>query len=154
MEVKMIIVTRKINVDTNANAAEGFVAVYNITPKIQEQALASYVTNGILTLFIPGTTSSVGTIEYEAGLLADFKKMWARVVPKDIAYDHKFLWEENNAYSHVRATLMGASLVVPLVNKRLTLGQYQQIILIEFDNRARSRQVILQFMGEKGEADF
>ena len=150
----MIIVTRKVNVDTNANAAEGFVAIYNITPKVQEHVPGSYVANGILTLFIPGTTASIGTIEYEAGLLTDFKKMWARVVPKDIAYDHKFLWEENNAYSHVRASLMGASLVVPLVNKRLTLGQYQQIVLIEFDNRARSRQVILQIMGEKGEANY
>lgn len=150
----MLIVTRKINVDTNANAAEGFVGIYNITPKVQEHVPGSYVANGILTLFIPGTTASIGTIEYEAGLLNDFKKMWARVVPKDIAYDHKFLWEENNAYSHLRATLMGASLVIPLVNKRLILGQYQQIVLIEFDNRARSRQVILQIMGEKGEANY
>jgi len=70
-------------------------------------------------------------------------------VPRDLVYTHKFLWEENNAYSHVRASLMGASLVVPLVNKRLTLGQYQQIVLVEFDNRTRSRQVILQFMGEQ-----
>jgi secondary thiamine-phosphate synthase enzyme len=145
----MIIVTRKVNVDTNTNAGEGFVAIYNITPKVQQQALESYVDNGILTVFLPGTTASVGTIEFEPGLLADFKKMWSRVVPRDLAYTHKFLWEENNAFSHVRASLMGASLVVPLVNKRLTLGQYQQIVLVEFDNRARSRQVILQFMGEK-----
>jgi secondary thiamine-phosphate synthase enzyme len=150
----MLIVTRKVNVDTNANAAEGFVTIYNITPKVQQQVQLSYVANGTLTLFLPGTTAAIGTIEYEPGLLADFKKMWARVIPKELAYEHKFLWEENNAYSHVRATLMGASLVVPLVNKRLTLGQYQQIILVEFDNRARSRQVILQFMGDKGVSDF
>lgn len=149
MEAKMIIVTRKVNVDTNATADEGFVAIYNITPKVQQQALESYIANGILTVFVPGTTASVGTIEHEAGLLSDFKKMWSRIVPRDAAYEHKFLWEENNAYSHVRASLMGASLVIPMVNKRLTLGQYQQIVLVEFDNRARSRQVILQFMGEK-----
>ena len=145
----MIIVTRKITVDTNAAADEGSISVYNITPKVQQQVTEAYVTNGTLTLFLPGTTAAVGTIEFEAGLLADFKKMWARIVPRDLVYTHKFLWEENNAYSHVRASLMGASLVVPLVNKRLTLGQYQQIVLVEFDNRTRSRQVILQFMGEQ-----
>ena len=145
----MIIVTRKVTVDTNAAADEGSISVYNITPKVQQQAAEAYVTNGTLTIFLPGTTAAVGTIEFEAGLLADFKKMWARIVPRDMVYTHKFLWEENNAYSHVRASLMGASLVVPLVNKRLTLGQYQQIVLVEFDNRARNRQVILQFMGEQ-----
>jgi secondary thiamine-phosphate synthase enzyme len=144
----MIIVTRRVNVDTNAVADEGFISVYNITPKVQQQVTEAYVTNGTLTIFLPGTTAAIGTIEYEAGLLSDFKKMWARIVPQEIVYTHKFLWEENNAYSHVRASLMGASLVVPLVNKRLTLGQYQQIVLVEFDNRARNRQVVLQFMGE------
>ncbi|MHB8105065.1 MAG: secondary thiamine-phosphate synthase enzyme YjbQ [Dehalococcoidales bacterium] len=145
----MLIVTRKVNVETNANASEGFIAIYNITPKVLQQTEISYVANGILTVFLPGTTAAVGTIEYEAGLLNDFKKIWSQIVPKDFVYTHKFLWEQNNAYSHVRASMMGASLTIPLVNKRLTLGQYQQIILVEFDNRARNRQVILQFMGEK-----
>jgi secondary thiamine-phosphate synthase enzyme len=144
----MKIVTRSVNVDTNAIADEGLVTVYNITPKVLQHVNESYVANGTLTLFLPGTTASIGTIEYEPGLLNDFKNMWARIVPMDIVYTHKFQWEENNAYSHVRAALMGASLVVPLVNKRLTLGQFQQIVLVEFDNRARSRQVVLQFMGE------
>ncbi len=144
----MIIITRRVNVDTNALADEGFVSIYNITPKVQQQVAETYVTNGIVTVFLPGTTAAVATIEYEEGLLSDFKKMWSRIVPMELVYTHKFLWEENNGYSHVRASLMGASLVVPLVNKRLTLGQYQQVVLIEFDNRARSRQVILQFMGE------
>ena len=150
----MVIVTRTVKVDTNAPAEEGFVAVYNITPKVQQHVVESYVANGILTLFLPGTTAAIGTIEYEAGLLSDFRKMWSRIIPRDLVYTHKFLWEENNAYSHVRASLMGASLVVPLVNKRLILGQYQQIILVEFDNRTRNRQVVLQFMGEKGTPDF
>jgi len=144
----MIIVTRRVNVDTNALVDEGFVSIHNITPKIQQHVAETYVTNGTVTVFLPGTTAAIGTIEYEEGLLSDFKKMWSRLVPREIVYTHKFLWEENNGYSHVRASLMGASLVVPLVNKRLTLGQYQQVVLLEFDNRARSRQVILQFMGE------
>jgi secondary thiamine-phosphate synthase enzyme len=144
----MIIVTRKIVVDTNARADEGFVSVVNITPKVQELINEGYITNGNLTLFLPGTTAAIGTIEFEAGLLADFKKMWQRIVPMDAAYTHKFTWEENNAYSHVRASLMGASLVIPLVNRRLILGQYQQIVLVEFDNRSRNRQIAAQFMGE------
>ena len=150
----MIIVTRTVKVDTNAPAEEGFVAIYNITPKVQQHLVESYVANGILTVFLPGTTAAIGTIEYEAGLLSGFKNIWARIVPRDFGYLHKFLWEENNACSHVRASLMGASLVVPLVNKRLILGQYQQIILVEFDNRTRNRQVVLQFMGEKGTAEY
>ena len=143
----MIIVTRKVVVDTITKAADGFVAVYNITPKVLEHVPESYVANGILTIFLPGTTAAVGTIEFEAGLLNDFRNMWSRIVPRELAYEHKFLWEENNAFSHVRASLMGASLVIPLVNKRLTLGQYQQIVLVEFDNRSRNRQIVAQFMG-------
>jgi secondary thiamine-phosphate synthase enzyme len=144
----MFVITRKIVVETNAKADEGYISVYNITPKVQQLVVEMPVTNGTLTLFLPGTTAAVGTIEFETGLLGDFKKMWQRIVPQDINYMHKFLFEENNAHSHVRASLMGASLVVPLVNKRLTLGQYQQIVLVEFDNRARNRQIVAQFMGE------
>jgi secondary thiamine-phosphate synthase enzyme len=144
----MHILARKITVETNAKAEEGFISVYNITPKVQQAAAELPVTNGTVTLFLPGTTAAIGTIEYEAGLIGDFKKMWQRIVPQDINYTHKFLWDENNAHSHVRASLMGASLVIPLVNKRLTLGQYQQLVLVEFDNRARSRQIVAQFMGE------
>jgi secondary thiamine-phosphate synthase enzyme len=144
----MMILTRKINVDTNALADEAFISVVNITPKVQKQLTETYLANGIVTIFLPGTTAAIATIEYEEGLISDFKKVWVRAVPRDMAYKHKFLWEENNGYSHVRASLMGPSLVVPLANNRLILGQFQQVVLVEFDNRARSRQVILQFMGE------
>lgn len=144
----MIIVTRKINVDTNAAREEHYVAIVNITPKIQQHLEAAYVNNGTVTVFLPGTTAAIATIENEGGLISDFQRMWARVVPRDIVYKHKFMWEENNAFSHIRASLMGPSLVVPVVNKRLVLGQFQQVVLVEFDNRARSRQVVLQFMGE------
>lgn len=143
-----MIINRKITIETNAKADEGFISVYNITPKVQELYAELPILNGILTVFVPATTAAVGTIEFEAGLLADFKKMWQRIVPQDINYTHKFLFDENNAHSHVRASLMGPSLVVPLVSKRLILGQYQQIVLVEFDNRSRSRQLLAQFMGE------
>jgi secondary thiamine-phosphate synthase enzyme len=144
----MIINTRTINVDTNTSSDEAYVSVINITPNIHKLVEVEYITNGIVTVFLPGTTAALATIEFEEGLISDFKKIWSRLVPRDIAYKHKFLWEENNAYSHVRASIMGPSLVIPMANKRLILGQYQQVVLVEFDNRARSRQVVLQFMGE------
>jgi secondary thiamine-phosphate synthase enzyme len=144
----MIILTRKINIDTNAAREEHYVAIVNITPKIQQHVEATYLSNGTVTVFLPGTTAGITTIEYETGLISDFQRMWARIVPRDIVYKHKFMWEENNGFAHVRASLMGPSLVVPIVEKRLVLGQFQQVVLVEFDNRARSRQVVLQFMGE------
>ena len=144
----MLIVTRKINVETNSPREEQSVAIVNLTPRIQQQMELSYITNGNLTAFVPGTTASIATIEYEDGLLNDFRKMWSRVVPRDIVYKHQFMWEENNGFSHIRASLMGQSLVVPINNKRMIIGQYQAIVLVEFDNRARKRDVVLQFMGE------
>jgi secondary thiamine-phosphate synthase enzyme len=144
----MTIINRKIEVDTNADVDEGFISVVNITSKVQELVAEGFIANGNLTLFLPGTTASIGTIEFEAGLISDFKKMWQRIVPQNINYEHKFLWKESNAHSHVRASLMGASLVIPIINRRLILGQYQQVVLVEFDNRPRKRQIVVQFMGE------
>jgi secondary thiamine-phosphate synthase enzyme len=146
-----MIVTRKINLDTAVPANGLYVSVINITPQVQKIAGEAYISNGIVTIFIAATTAAIATIEYEAGLIADFQKTWSRLVPVNDIYEHKFQWEENNAFSHIRASLLGQSLVVPIAGKRLTLGQFQQIALVEFDNRARSRQVILQFMGEAGE---
>ena len=105
----MIILTRKINVDTNTAREEQYVAVINITPKIQQQMELAYMSNGTVTVFLPGTTAGVGTIEFEEGLIADFKNMWARVVPREIVYRHKFLWEENNGFSVCRCKSCEAS---------------------------------------------
>jgi secondary thiamine-phosphate synthase enzyme len=143
-----MIVTRKINLDTSVPPNGLFVSVINLTPHIQKHADEVYVGDGIVTVFIPATTAAITTIEFERGLVSDFQKTWERLVPREAVYEHKFLWEENNGFSHVRAALLGPSLVVPIAGKRLTLGQYQQVVMVEFDNRARSRQVILQFMGE------
>jgi secondary thiamine-phosphate synthase enzyme len=148
MEVKMIILTSTVHVETNPTREENYASVMNVTPKITQQIELVRITNGIVSVFLPCTTAGIATIEYENGLISDFQQMWARIVPKDIIYKHKFQWEENNGFSHVRASLMGQSLVVPIANKRLVLGQFQQVVLVEFDNRTRSRQVVLQFMGE------
>ena len=146
-----MIVTRKITLDTKVSADEFYASVINITPQVQKLVGELYIANGIVAIFIAATTAAVATIEFERGLIADFQRTWSRLVPVNDIYEHKFQWEENNAFSHVRASLLGQSLVVPIVGRRLTLGQFQQIVLVEFDNRARSRQVILQFIGEAGE---
>jgi len=104
--------------------------------------------SGTVTVFVPGSTAGVTTIEYESGLVADLKDLWERIVPRDIHYDHDRRWGDGNGHSHVRAAILGPSLVVPFADGRLTLGTWQQIIFLDFDNRPRSRQAVLQIMGE------
>ena len=106
------------------------------------------INSGTATLFVTGSTAGVSTIEFESGLLSDFKGMWERNMPQNIPYDHDRAWGEGNGYAHVRASLLGASLVIPFNDKRLALGTWQQIVLVDFDNRPRSRQIMLQIMGE------
>ena len=101
-----------------------------------------------MTIFMQGSTAGVTTIEFEDGLLADFNDMWERNVPNSITYAHDRAWGDGNGHSHIRASLLGPSLTVPFVNKRMSLGIWQQIVLLDFDNRPRSREVILQIMGE------
>jgi secondary thiamine-phosphate synthase enzyme len=138
-----MVVTKKISLQTRGNCD-----IIDITPQVAEQLAGAEVTNGTVTIFITGSTAGVTTIEYESGLLSDFQSMWERNVPRNINYNHDRAWGEGNGYSHVRASLLGASLVVPFQNKRLTLGTWQQIVLVDFDNRPRSRQILLQIMGE------
>jgi len=120
----------------------------DITDKVAQKVEQSGVSNGTVTIFVAGSTAGLTTIEFERGVLNDLESMWERLVPRSITYHHDATWGDGNGYSHVRASLLGASLVVPFVNKRLTLGTWQQIILADFDNRARSRDIVLQIMGE------
>jgi secondary thiamine-phosphate synthase enzyme len=115
---------------------------------VQGQLTEANIKNGVVTLFISGSTAGISTIEYEPGLLADFKAMWERNIPKDIPYKHDRAWGDGNGHSHVRASLLGASLVIPFTSKKLTLGTWQQIVVVDFDNRPRSRQIVVQIMGE------
>jgi len=138
-----MVVTKKISLQTKGNCD-----ITDITPQVEQHLAETEVNNGTVTLFVAGSTAGVSTIEFEPGLLSDFQNMWERNVPTTIPYNHDRSWGEGNGYSHVRASLLGASLVVPFNNKRLTLGTWQQIVLVDFDNRPRSRQVILQIMGE------
>jgi len=138
-----MVVTRKISLQT-----KGHCDIIDITPQVEQQVAETDINNGTATLFVVGSTAGISTIEFESGLLSDFQKMWERTIPKNIHYDHDRRWGDGNGYSHVRASLLGASLVIPFNDKRLTLGTWQQIVLVDFDNRPRSRQIILQIMGD------
>jgi len=138
-----MVVSKRIGLQT-----KGHCDIIDITPEVEQQLAETDIRNGTVTLFISGSTAGISTIEFESGLLSDFQNMWERNVPKDIPYNHDRRWGDGNGYSHVRASLLGASLVIPFDDKKLALGTWQQIVLIDFDNRPRSRQIILQIMGE------
>jgi len=138
-----MVVTREITLNTR-----GECDIIDITPDIEQEVAKAGMAKGVVTIFVAGSTAGLTTIEFESGVLADLQGMWERIVPKDITYAHDRRWGDGNGYSHVRASLLGASLTVAFSNKRLMVGTWQQIVLVDFDNRSRSRQVILQIMGE------
>jgi secondary thiamine-phosphate synthase enzyme len=138
-----MVVTKKISLSTR-----GECDIIDITPQVAEQVSQSGVESGLVTIFVAGSTAGVTTIEFEPGLISDLKAMWQRIAPKGIPYDHDRRWGDGNGYSHVRASLLGASLTVPVSKRGLALGTWQQIVLVDFDNRPRSREVILQIMGD------
>ncbi len=120
----------------------------NITEDVSKAVQESKVSDGIATIFVPGSTAAVTTIEYEPGLLKDFPDMMERIAPKNINYEHEQMWHDGNGHSHVRASLVGPSLTVPFTDKQLTLGTWQQIVLVELDTRDRDRSLVVQIIGE------
>ena len=138
-----MVITREISLQT-----KGECDIIDITPQVEQQVAETDINNGTATLFVTGSTAGITTIEFESGLLADFQNMWERNIPQNIPYDHDRRWGDGNGHSHIRASLLGASLVIPFNDKKLTLGTWQQIVLVDFDNRPRSRQIVLQIMGD------
>lgn len=108
----------------------------------------SKLEQGIVTIFVAGSTAAVTTIEYEPGLRTDFPKILSRIAPNNIEYEHDKTWHDRNGHSHVRASLVGPSLTIPFKDGRLLLGTWQQIVVVEMDVRQRERKIILQIMGE------
>ena len=104
--------------------------------------------NGLLTSFIPGSTAALTTIEYEPGLKTDFPSAMNRLIPRDIPYEHNKTWHDGNGHSHVKASIIGPSLIIPFRDGRLLLGTWQQVVLLEMDTRSRSRLLVIQVMGE------
>ncbi len=139
----MTVETKEITLQSRGNCD-----IIDITSQVAKHVEKSGLDNGTVTLFIVGSTAGITTIEYEPNLLSDFKDMWDRVIPQNISYEHSKTWGDGNGHSHVRASTLGPSLAVPFVNKRLTLGTWQQIIFVDFDNRPRSRKIAVQIMGE------
>jgi secondary thiamine-phosphate synthase enzyme len=126
----------------------GFNDVHDLTPQVAEAIRSGGIVQGIVTVFVPGSTAGITTIEYESGAVADLKRAIDRLVPRSIPYDHDKRWNDGNGFSHVRAALLGPSLSVPIVNGSLHLGTWQQIVLIDFDNRPRTRTITVQMVGE------
>jgi secondary thiamine-phosphate synthase enzyme len=122
--------------------------IHDITSKVEKAVRDSKIGNGTVTVFVSGSTAGITTIEYEPGLVADLHNLFEKIAPADASYAHNARWHDGNGYAHVRASLLGASLVVPLNGSKMMLGTWQQIVLVEFDHRPRSRTVVVQLMGE------
>jgi len=138
-----LVITEKISVATH-----GHTDIIDITENIAEKIRTSKIGSGTVTIFVAGSTAGITTLEYESGLVQDFKAMWERLVSEKLPYDHNERWGDGNGYAHVRAALLGCSLTVPFDGWKLLLGTWQQIVLVDFDNRARQREIILQLVGE------
>lgn len=122
--------------------------IIDLTEQVGGYVAQSGVTQGLAVVFTPGSTAGITTIEYEQGVVEDLRRAIERMVPHDIPYLHDQRWGDGNGYSHVRAALLGPSLTVPVIDGRLSLGTWQQIVLLDFDNRPRRRQVMVHVSGD------
>jgi secondary thiamine-phosphate synthase enzyme len=138
-----VVVTESIDLETRGHAD-----MLDITGEVAAKVSDSGVRSGIVTVFCPGSTSAITTIEYESGALSDLERLFDEIVPPDREYAHNLRWGDGNGHSHVRAALLGPSLSVPVVDGELQLGTWQQITYCDFDNRSRSRRLIVQIVGE------
>jgi secondary thiamine-phosphate synthase enzyme len=123
--------------------------IVDLTARVQEVVSRRRFRHGQALVFVSGSTAGVTTLEYEPGLLKDLPAAFERIAPRGIRYAHEETWHDGNGHSHVRASLLGPSLTVPFQDARLRLGTWQQIVLVDFDNRPRSREVVVQLLGEK-----
>jgi len=135
--------TKKITEQT-----AGHCDIVDITPKLREYIHSEKIRTGLITLLISGSTAALTTIEHEPGLIQDLKEFVERLIPSNRRYHHDDRWGDDNGFSHLRASLFGPSLAIPIEDGLPCLGTWQQIILIDFDNRPRTREIILQLIGE------
>ena len=139
-----MVITKEIRIKTKGNCD-----VVNLTEQVNDAVIDSGIKDGAVILFNVGSTAGITTTEFEPGLVNyDIKAAFEKIAPENARYEHEETWHDDNGHSHIRATLLGPSLSVPLVRGRLTLGTWQQIILVDFDTRARTRTVICQIIGE------
>ena len=138
-----MVLTREISLNTRGNCD-----IHDITQRVADVVQETKLSNGTVTVFTPSSTSALTTIEYESGALADLERLLDELIPADRDYRHNLRWGDGNGHSHVRAALMGPSITVPFIGGNLALGTWQQLIFLDFDNRARSRRLVVQVMGE------
>ena len=134
--------------ETISVSTKGETDIINITDDVSKIVEKSGIKNGIGCVFVPGATGAITTIEYEPGLLQDLPKALERLFPKNIEYKHHETWQDGNGHSHVRASIIGPSLAVPIKNGKLILGTWQQIVFVELDVRKRKREIVVQIVGD------
>ncbi|MEO8446118.1 MAG: secondary thiamine-phosphate synthase enzyme YjbQ [bacterium] len=139
----MKIITKEINISTEGNCD-----IKNITNKVVDILHNSKLKEGSCTVFSIGSTASVTTIEYEPGLLKDIPKILEKMIPSFSKYHHNETWGDGNGHSHIRSAIFGTSLTIPFIKNELILGTWQQIVLIDFDNKKRTRRIAVQLTGE------
>jgi secondary thiamine-phosphate synthase enzyme len=134
--------------DSIAVSTRGEGHTLDLTPQVREAVARAGLASGTVTIFVPGSTGGVTTIEFEPGVVQDLADCFARIAPREIPYRHEEAWHDGNGHSHVRAAVLGPSLTVPFNDGDLVLGTWQQIVLVDFDNRPRRRRIHLQMIGE------
>jgi len=139
----MTVKTTSISLRTQGNAD-----IHDITNQISSAVAKSGLIAGTATIFCPSSTSALTTIEYESGALSDIRRLFNEIIPADREYAHNERWHDGNGHSHVRAALLGPSITIPFVDSQLTLGTWQQVIYVDFDNRPRQRELVVQLIGE------
>jgi secondary thiamine-phosphate synthase enzyme len=138
----------KIYTKTFSQKTSGFCDIIDITAKVREHIEKEKIKQGTVTVFVSGSTAALTTIEFESGLVQDLKEFVEKLIPSDRRYHHDDRWGDDNGFSHLRAALFGPSLAIPIENGRPVLGTWQQIVLLDFDNRPRTREIMVQLMGE------
>ncbi|MFO7955853.1 MAG: secondary thiamine-phosphate synthase enzyme YjbQ [Candidatus Brocadiia bacterium] len=138
----------KLETRTFVFSTEAEMDVVDVTKDVADILSEVEVSDGTVTVFVPGSTGAVSTMEYEPGLVKDMKELFEKIAPKDHYYHHEERWHDKNGHSHVRASMIGPSVVIPFRDKRLMLGTWQQIVFFDFDVRARERELIVQIIGE------
>ena len=126
---------------------KGFSDIIDITSQVMEAVDRSGIEDGLVTVLCPGSTGAITSIEYESGVLSDLQKAIERLIPSNISYEHDRRWGDGNGFSHVRAAFMKPSLTIPFIRRSLTLGTWQQIVFIDFDNRSRHREILVHVLG-------
>jgi secondary thiamine-phosphate synthase enzyme len=137
----------KVKTSRLTETTKGFCDVIDITAKVTAQVRDTEIKDGLVTLFVIGSTAALSTIEHEPGLVQDLKEFVEKSIPSDRRYHHDDRWGDDNGFSHLRASLFGPSLQIPIEHGRLVLGTWQQIILLDFDNRPRTREIVVQLIG-------